>query len=100
MKFRKFNEGFAYVKDPFREGNSIWVKKIRIGDLAAVQLVGSVDGIKGMHCAIVSVHTKSMDNFGEDLAAERFIVHQKDFSTKEEAEQYLRSIESKTKFFD
>jgi len=97
--FKKFNqhigEGYGYVKDPFREGESIWVKKIHLKGVAIAQIVASIDGITGIHTAIVSIHTKSMDDFGEDLAAERFIVNQKDFEDKNDAIEYLKDLETK-----
>ena len=99
MIFKKFrersNEGYGYVKDPFREGESIWVKKIHLNGVPIAQIVASIDGITDIHTAIISIHTKSMDNFGEDLGAERFIVNQKDFTDKKDAIKYLKDMKTK-----
>jgi len=91
--FKKFNEGFAYVKDPFREGVKIFSKDIKIDNVAVININGSIDGLDATHTAIVSVITSTMDNFGEDLGKERIILTQKDFTTKAEAESFLTKIE-------
>jgi hypothetical protein len=98
-KFKPVKEFLDTVKDPFREGVSVWVKKIRIDGVSAIQLVASVDGIEGAHTAIISVHSKSLDNFGEELASDqRIILHQKDFKIKDEAIDYLKSMENKVSY--
>lgn len=96
--FKKFNEGFAYVKDPFREGDKIFSKNIKIDDVAIINIDGSIDGTDATHTAIVSVITSTMDNFGEDLGKERIIITQKDFTTRAEAESFLKKIESEIKY--
>jgi hypothetical protein len=91
-------EGFAYVKDPFREGDVIFSKNVEIGGVAALTINGSIDGLDAIHTAIISVITKTLDNFGEDLGKERIILTQKDFTTRAEAESFIRKIESEIKF--
>lgn len=93
--FKKFNEGYAYVKDPFREGAIIFSKKIKVADSKVVEINGSIDGADATHTAIVSVITSPLDNFGEDLAKERLILTQRDFVTKEEAKSFLLDIAKK-----
>jgi hypothetical protein len=96
--YKEFNEGFAYVKDPFREGELIFSKKIRIKEIAILDINGSIDGTDVTHTAIISVITQTMDNFGEDLGKERIIIKQKDFGTKKEAESFLKEIEKQIKY--
>ncbi len=98
-KFRKhIDETFAYETDPLKEGDAIWVKKIKFDGSTIIQIVGQIDGIKGMHTAIISLRTKSLDNFGEDSLKQRLIIHQKDFVSKEEAINHLKSMENEIKF--
>ena len=92
--FKKFNEGFAYVKDPFREGDKIFNKNIKIDGVAIINIDGSIDGTDATHTAIISVITNTMDNFGEDLGKERIIIKQKDFTTRAEAESFLKKMET------
>lgn len=94
-KFQNNNEGYGYIKDPFREGEPIWIKKIYLKGFTIAQIVASIDGISDMHTAIISIHTKSIDNFGEDLGEERFIINQKDFKDRELAIDYLKNLENK-----
>jgi hypothetical protein len=99
-KYERIDEGFAYVDDPFRDGDPIWVNKVKINDVSVVQIVGSIDGISDMHTAIVSVHIKNLPGeSGEDIAREeRFIVHQKDFKIKGDAVKHLVEIQKDTKW--
>lgn len=98
-KFRKHvDETFAYETDPLKEGEAIWVKKVKIDGISVIQIVAQIDGIKGMHTALISLRTKSLDTFGEDSLKQRLIIHQKDFSTKEEAINHLKIMENEIKF--
>ena len=47
---------------------------------------------------MISVITKSLDSFGEDLASERLILHQKDFNNREDATKHLVEKEKETTF--
>jgi hypothetical protein len=100
--FKKYdehkNESFVYVTDPLKEGDAIFVKKLKVDDTTFVQLVGHISGIKGMHLAIISSKTHSLDSFGEDSLRQRVVIHQKDFHSKEEAEKHLREIGDKIKY--
>jgi hypothetical protein len=99
-KYERKDEGLAYVDDPFRDGDSIWVKKVKINEVSVVQIVGSLNGIKDLHTAIVSIHIKTLPGeSGEDIAREeRFIVHQKDFKIKGEAIEHLLKIQKETRW--
>jgi hypothetical protein len=95
-KYERKNEAVDYVKDPFREGISVWVFKIHLGENLISQFVGSVDGINDEHTAIISVHVSSLPGeVGEDLAKqERFIIHQKDFKEKGDAIKHLLEMKN------
>ena len=88
-KFEPTNEFLGMVKDPFKMGPSVWKKVVNISKVAAVTIEATITGIDKNHTAMISVITKSLDSFGEELASERLILHQKDFSTKEEATKHL-----------
>lgn len=88
-KYKPTNEFLDMIDDPFKRGNSIWTKVVDINKIAAVTIEATITGIDKNHTAMISVITKSLDNFGEELATERLILHQKDFSTKEEATKHL-----------
>jgi hypothetical protein len=96
--YKQFNEGFAYTSDPFKEGDYVWTKTLKINDIAVVRVVASITGIDKNHTAMISVITKSLDTFGEDLASERLILHQKDFNNKEDATKHLIEKEKETVF--
>jgi hypothetical protein len=96
--YKEFNEGYVYVKDPFREGAPVFSKKIKIGDDVVVDIRGTIDGGSATHTAIVSVITNPIENFGEDLGKERFILDQRDFEIKSDAESFLKGIEKKIKY--
>ena len=96
--FKKFNEGFGYVTDPFRQGRNIFTRKVTIGDNTIIKLSGYIDGKDNAYTAIISILTSSIDTFGEDLSKERFIVHQKDFDNIEEATNHIKNMESKIIF--
>ena len=96
--FKKFNEGFAYTSDPFKEGDYVWTKSLNINNVAVVRVVASITGIDQNHTAMISVITKSLDTFGEDLASERLILHQKDFNNREDATKHLVEKEKETTF--
>jgi hypothetical protein len=96
-KYERKNEGFAYTQDSFREGDIVWRKSIKINGQGITKIVGSISGLDKTHTAIISVHVKSLDNFGEDLAREeRFIIHQKDFNEKGRAIEHLLKMEKET----
>jgi hypothetical protein len=98
-KFKKhIDETFAYVKDPFKEGDAIWVKKVKIDGVSVIQIVSQVDGIKGMHIALISIRTTSLDTFGEDSLKQRLIIHQKDFSYKRRSDKALEEIKKQTSY--
>ena len=40
--FKKFNEGFAYTSDPFKEGDYVWTKSLNINNVAVVRVVASI----------------------------------------------------------
>jgi hypothetical protein len=88
-KYKPTNEFLDMIDDPFKMGNSIWTKIINIDKIAAVTLEATISGVDKNHTAMISVITKSMDNFGEELASERLILHQKDFNNKEDATKHL-----------
>lgn len=96
--FKKFNEGFAYTSDPFKEGDYVWTKTLKIGSIEVVKMVASITGIDQNHTAMISAITKSMDTFGEDLASESLILHQKDFNNREDATKHLVEKEKETTF--
>lgn len=96
--FKKFNEGYGYVTDPFRQGKEVFKKQATIGDSTIMELSGYIDGRDDAHTAIISILTSSLDTFGEDLSKERFIIHQKDFDNEEIAINYIKEMESKIKF--
>jgi hypothetical protein len=100
--FKKYDqhieETFAYEGDPLKEGDAIFVKKVKIEGSSIIQIVGQVDGIRGMHTALISIRTKSLDAFGEDSLKQRIIIHQKDFTTREEAVEYLNKKKEEIKF--
>ena len=96
--FKKFNEGFAYTSDPFKEGDCVWNKTLKIGSIAVVTVVASITGADQNHTAMISVITKSIDTFGEELAKERLIIHQKDFNNREDATKHLVEKEKETTF--
>jgi uncharacterized protein YwgA len=96
--YKEFNEGYGYVKDPFRQGTEIFQKQIMLGDDIIVKVEGHVDGKDDAHTAIVSIITIPVDTFGEDLGKERFIVHQKDFDDEEKATEYIKKMEGKLSF--
>jgi hypothetical protein len=97
-KFKKFNEVFAYTADPFKEGDYIWTKTLKINAVAVVKIVASITGVDQNHTAMISVITKSIDTFGEELAKERLIIHQKDFNNREDATKHLVEKEKETTF--
>lgn len=98
-KYKPTNEFLNMIKDPFREGDSIWTKKIRVDGVSVIQLVASVSGLDKSHTAVISVHTKSLDNFGEELARDqRVIIHQKDFTHRDKAIEYLKSLEKEISY--
>ena len=88
-KYKPTNEFLDMVKDPFRRGDFIWKKCVNAKDVAIVTIEASISGIDKNHTAMISVITKSLDNFGEELASERLILHQKDFSSRDEAIKHL-----------
>ena len=96
--YKEFNEGFAYTSDPFKEGDYVWTKSLKIDNIAVVKVVASITGIDKNHTAMIAVITKSLDTFGEDLASERLILHQKDFNNKEDATKHLIEKEKETIF--
>ena len=96
-KYQPKNEGYGYVKSPFPM-DVVWKKSLKLKGTKVVQLVGEVDGIEDMHTALISIYTTSIDNFGEDLGKERFIVHQKDFKVKGDAIAYLLELEKETQY--
>ena len=87
--YKEFNEGFAYTSDPFKMGNSVWTKIIKIDNVAVITIEATISGVDKNHTAMISVITKSLDTFGEDLGSERLILHQKDFNSQEEATKHL-----------
>lgn len=87
--FKKFNEGYGYVTDPFRQGTEIFKKQATIGDSTVMELSGYIDVADKNHTAIISILTSSLDTFGEDLSKERFIIHQKDFDNIDEATSFI-----------
>ena len=97
-KYKPTNEFLCMIRDPFREGSPVWKKKIKIDDISIVNVVATISGTDKIHTAIISIITKSMDNFGEDLGKQRLIIHQKDFSVKDEAIAYLKSLEKETSY--
>lgn len=97
-KFKKFNEVFAYTSDPFKEGDYVWTKSLKIGSIAVVKIVASITGVDQNHTAMISVITKSVDTFGEELAKERLIIHQKNFNNREDATKHLVEKEKETTF--
>lgn len=93
------SETFAYTSDPFEEDEkACFVKKVKFNENSVIQLVGHVDGIKGSHTALISVRTSSLDNFGEDSLKQRIIIHQKDFSTYDEAYKHLEEMSKIIKY--
>ena len=88
-KYKPTNEFLSMVKDPFKMGPSIWTKVIDISKVAAVTIEATISGIDKNHTAMISVITKSLDSYGEELASERLILHQKDFNSREEATNHL-----------
>ena len=96
--YKQFNEGYAYTSDPFKEGDYVWHKELKIDNVAVVKVVASITGIDKNHTAMIAVITKSLDGFGEDLASERLILHQKDFNNKADATKHLIEKEKETEF--
>jgi hypothetical protein len=96
--FKKFNEFNTFVEDPFKLGNHVWIKSLKIGDIAVVNVVASIEGFDETHTAMISVITKSMDKGGEELASEKLILHQKDFNSIEDATKHLKEKEKETIF--
>lgn len=96
--FKKFNEFNTFIEDPFKTGNHVWLKTIKIGDIAVVTVVASIDGFDETHTASISVITKSMDSSGEELASEKLVLHQKDFSSVKDATKHLIEKEKETSF--
>jgi len=93
------SEVFAYASDPLQEDKkAAFVKKIKIDGKSVIQLVGHVDGMDKTHTAIISIRTVSLDNFGEDSLKQRIIIHQKDFSNFEDAENHLKETEGKINY--
>jgi hypothetical protein len=97
-KYKPTNEFLTMVKDPFREGAIVWKKQIKIDEISVVSILATVDGTDKTHTAIIAIITTSMDNFGEELSKERLIIHQKDFSIKDEAIEYLKSKEKQISY--
>lgn len=97
-KYKPTNEFLSMVKDPFREGPIVWKKQIKIDEISVVSILATVDGTDKTHTAIIAIITTSMDNFGEELSKERLIIHQKDFSIKDEAIEYLKSKEKQISY--
>ncbi len=96
--FKKFNEFNTFVEDPFKTGNHVWIKSLKIGEFVIVNVVASITGFDETHTAMISVITKSMDTSGEELASEQLILHQKDFKSVEDATKHLREKEKETSF--
>lgn len=97
-KYKPTNEFLDMIKDPFREGSPVWKKQIKIDDISIVTVSATISGTDKIHTAVISVITEPMDNFGEELAKERLIIHQKDFPSKEKAIEYLRTKEKETSY--
>jgi hypothetical protein len=97
-KYKPTNEFLNMVKDPFREGSPVWEKQIKIDDISIVKVSATISGTDKIHTAVISIITNSMDNFGEELAKERLVIHQKDFSSKAEAIEYLKTKEKETSY--
>jgi hypothetical protein len=97
-KYEPTNEFLDMVKDPFRQGDFIWKKCVNAKDIAIVTIEASISGIDKNHTAIISVITSSLDNYGEELAKERLILHQKDFSSKDEAIKHLKEKEKEISY--
>jgi hypothetical protein len=96
--FKKFNEFNTFVEDPFKLGNHVWIKSLKIGNFAVVNVVASITGFDETHTAMISVITKSMDKGGEELASEQLVLHQKDFKSVEDATKHLKEKEKETSF--
>ena len=88
-KYKPTNEFLDMITDPFKMGDSIWTKIIKIDNIAAVTIEATISGVDKNHTAMISVITKSLDTFGKELASERLILHQKDFNSQEEATKHL-----------
>ena len=58
-KYEPINEFLDMVKDPFRQGDFIWKKTIKIDNVAAVTIEASISGIDKNHTAMISVITSS-----------------------------------------
>ena len=97
-KYKPTNEFLDMVDDPFKEGNSVWKKCVNAKDIAIVTIEASISGMDKSHTAMISVVTSSLDNFGEELAKERLILHQKDFSSKDEAIKHLKEKEKEISY--
>ena len=97
-KYKPTNEFLDMIADPFKMGDSVWTKIIKVDNIAIVTIEATISGIDKNHTAMISVITKSLDNFGEDLASERLIIHQKDFNSKEDATKHLVEKEKETSY--
>lgn len=97
-KFKPTNEFLDMVEDPFKRGSTIWTKVVNIDKIAAVTIEATISGVDKNYTAMISIITKSIDNFGEELATERLILHQKDFSSKEKATKHLIEKEKQTSY--